>query len=274
MRLHIGGVRGSSPVGKGEFLKFGGDTTSFMVEGRDGELLLLDAGTGIGSFVPMLKGRQEAVLLFTHYHLDHIIGFPLLPVIYDRKFCLKIYAPLLGEGWAASQALARVATAPVWPEASWSAAVKFYPLSGKPLVYGSLKITSCPINHPGGCLAYAVEDLASGGVFILATDIEWGRSSLEERERFYHFSRSFGRGQKLLLFDSHFLPADYERHKGWGHSTWREAVAVAETVAASRLLAIHHNPNYNDDVLLATENELQRLFSNGSLARQGMVVEL
>ena len=42
MKLTLGGVRGSSPVAQPEFMHFGGETTAFLIEGAQGERILID----------------------------------------------------------------------------------------------------------------------------------------------------------------------------------------------------------------------------------------
>ena len=37
----------------------------------------------------------------------------------------------------------------------------------------------------------------------------------------------FARGAGDLWFDCHFLPAELPAHRGWGHSSWQEALETA-----------------------------------------------
>ena len=84
MKLIVGGCRGTAPVAQPEFMKYGGETTSFLVEGAAGERVLIDAGTGarrLGLRLERETAEGRLLVLFTHYHLDHVSGLPSLGLI-------------------------------------------------------------------------------------------------------------------------------------------------------------------------------------------------
>ncbi|MBP8305070.1 MAG: MBL fold metallo-hydrolase, partial [Phycisphaerae bacterium] len=84
MKLFIGGMRGSQPALGSGFDEFGGDTTSLLVVGSQGERLVLDAGTGMRAVAGQLAagGAGEVTVLFSHYHLDHLAGLTMNPLLY------------------------------------------------------------------------------------------------------------------------------------------------------------------------------------------------
>ena len=76
--IHPLGVRGSYPGSASRPSVFGQDTTCFFVQ-VGGQGLILDAGSGLTRLDPKLLARVDAnslALLLTHYHLDHLMGFP------------------------------------------------------------------------------------------------------------------------------------------------------------------------------------------------------
>ena len=79
MRVHLCGVRGSTPAPGSEFVRYGGHT-SCLALCRDGEpapSLILDAGTGIRTVTALLVGRAfTGTILLTHLHWDHVQGLP------------------------------------------------------------------------------------------------------------------------------------------------------------------------------------------------------
>ena len=79
MKLVFGGVRGTSPVAQADFLKYGGETTSVLIEGHGGEKIIIDAGTGLrtlGARLTASGAKAEALLLMTHYHPGPLKGLP------------------------------------------------------------------------------------------------------------------------------------------------------------------------------------------------------
>ena len=92
MKLTLGGVRGSCPVAQPEFMNYGGETTAFLIEGGGGERILIDGGTGVrllGKKLMQDPGKKSAWLFMTHYHLDHVAGLPMLPVLYSDEWHLN-----------------------------------------------------------------------------------------------------------------------------------------------------------------------------------------
>ena len=42
-------------------------------------------------------------------------------------------------------------------------------------------------------------------------------------------------------------PMRYPKFKGWGHSTWQEALKIAEAANVKNTFLFHHDPSHNDD---------------------------
>src|SRR5207248_11173931 len=74
------GTRGSIPTPGPRTARYGGNTPCVAVAGADGELLVLDAGTGIRALgvqlVEQQNGAGQAEILLSHAHWDHIRGLP------------------------------------------------------------------------------------------------------------------------------------------------------------------------------------------------------
>jgi ribonuclease BN (tRNA processing enzyme) len=107
----------------------------------------------------------------------------------------------------------------------------------------------------------------------VATDIEWRESSAEEKQSFLDFC-STPHAPSCLLFDGHFTDGEYEKFRGWGHSTWVDGVEIAENVEAGRLVITHHAPESVDEKLSAMEAEMQAVYPDSMFGRQGTVLDL
>ena len=84
MRIKLYGVRGSIATPGIDTAYYGGNTACIYVEGDDKTRLIFDAGTGIralGQDIP--ADKQPLHLFFSHYHWDHIQGFPFFQPIYE-----------------------------------------------------------------------------------------------------------------------------------------------------------------------------------------------
>ena len=107
------GTRGSLPVSGKDFLRFGGATTCFLVR-MDGELILLDAGTGMARIPKDVLGAPQISLLLSHPHVDHMQGIPMCPYLSQKTANLSVYAAEHGGLNTESQILAFFSP-PLWP---------------------------------------------------------------------------------------------------------------------------------------------------------------
>lgn len=273
MKITIGGARGTSSAAQPGFMRYGGETTCILVQGQAGETLFLDAGTGIRPLGACFAEHPpaEVMVLLTHFHLDHVVGWPSFPLLYVKGVTLRVAAPDVG-GQRAEQILSQLMKQPFWPiqMERVQAGLRFEPI---PEQFGGLQIRSCPVHHPGGCVAYRLDEPSTGASLVFATDIEWDLSSPDEKRMFLDLCRQPG-PCRLLLFDGHYSRATYPAFKGWGHSTWEDAVEVARDVQAGQLLVIHHAPDGRDEQLDRIQRRLLVAYPGAGLAQDGMEVEL
>ena len=280
MRVVIGGIRGSFPIAQAGFTRYGGETTSVLVEGAAGGRVLLDLGTGARRLGARLRaqGVRDLLVLLTHFHLDHLIGLPSLPLLYDPGGHIEFAAPGR-RGRSIRRELSRLLAQPLWPLQldTMAARVRFRHLPGvvstRPLRRGGLEIRWAPLRHPSGCAAYRIDEPATGASLVFATDVEWPTASAAERRAFVAWAAT-PRPPSALFFDGQFTPANYPRFRGWGHSRWTDAVEAADAVGAGRLFVIHHAPDRDDRAMAALERQLRAARPRARAARQGMVIRL
>jgi ribonuclease BN (tRNA processing enzyme) len=208
------------------------------------------------------------------------MGLPGFPLLYDADAEIIIAAPLR-EGFGAQMAVGRLIAAPFWP-VRFRARQRYLVLpqvSGdEPFRYGPFEVRWCAVHHRNGCHAYRVDEHNSGRSMVFATDLEWGASDAAERQALLALCRS-RRPLDLLIMDGQFDSATGARFRGWGHSTWQDAVEVARAAAARHLVVTHHAPDADDGLLAQREQELQVAaglagLPQACLAREGMTISL
>jgi ribonuclease BN (tRNA processing enzyme) len=271
LRLFIGGMRGSRPATGCAFQKFGGDTTSLLLVGSGGERLVLDAGTGLEAVATQLSrmGAGEVTMLFSHYHLDHMVGLTMNPLFYQSGWFFRFLGPTFADG-GVRDAVTRLLGPPYWPVAlaKMIARFDFSESTTDETQIGSLRVRACPVPHPGGCLAYRIDDVQAGVGLVFATDLEWQKRTEAHEAAFLALCRE-PRPADLLAIDAHFARENGQAFAGWGHSSWQDCIEIAESAGIGQVLLGHHAPDADDEALLALEQQVKKRSPAGMLARAG-----
>lgn len=271
LRARFRGVRGSIPTPVAENLRHGGNTSCLEVS-TSTETLIFDAGSGIRSLGQSLVTESpgqpiEARIFLTHFHWDHIQGIPFFAPIFGPANHIHFFSGSTGSDL--KETLEGQMMRPYFPinlaEAAAQRDFTRIPEHGV-VSTGSLTIRPFALNHPQGASGYRIE--ASGAVIVYATDYEHGHAELD-RALVDH-----AKDADLLICDAQYTPAEYQRFRGWGHSTWENAVKVAAASGAKRLVLFHHDPSRSDDALDAIVTEARRQFPATDAAREDLAIEL
>jgi phosphoribosyl 1,2-cyclic phosphodiesterase len=243
IRLRLWGVRGGIATPGAETVRYGGNTA--CVELRCGpHLLILDAGTGLRGLGRKLAGEAGPVvadLLISHPHLDHICGLPFFQPHFDPTARFRVW----GAG-TLRQALKASWSPPLMPELTkaFQASITYHlfaPGDGFTLHPG-LTVRTAALCHPGGATGYRVE--WGGRSVAYVTDTEHPAGGGIDANIAGLIDRA-----DLVLYDSSYTDAEYPSRMGWGHSTWQEAIRLADAARVGKLLLFHHDPSHADDFL-------------------------
>ena len=271
-RIKFYGVRGSVSVFGAQYLEFGGNTTCVLMEGPT-RTVILDAGTGIRELGkemardPHLGIDRPCFLAFSHFHWDHIQGLPFFLPAYDSRRTFTISA--IGRDRHGTDLRSIFATQmqeqyfPV-PLDGMGARIEFLQTPEDHLRVEKASATVVKHNHPGGAYSYRLQD-TEGKVIVFCTDIEHG-------ERIDPQIVELARDADLLIHEGQYTPEELQSHRGWGHSSWVQAVEVAERARVKRLIVTHHDPDHDDAFLLDIEKQCQARFPHTVLAREKMEV--
>ena len=246
MLVRFHGVRGSSPTCDLRTWRYGGNTPCVEVETPAGHRIILDGGTGLRSLGRSVSPNVpvapfQATFLLSHYHWDHIQGLPFFLPLYDPQNRFEFFG-LQPEGGAKMESVLQgQMIRPYFPvDLSVLAAARSFTAIGSETRWqvGDATIETGRLHHPQGCLGFRIE--TEQGVVTYSTDTEPGDPAGDQSVR--HLAR----GADILIYDAQFSPAFLKRRKGWGHSSWVEAIAVAKDAGARCLILFHHDPDSND----------------------------
>jgi phosphoribosyl 1,2-cyclic phosphodiesterase len=234
-------------VSGAEFVRYGGDTSCVEVESDAGDVVLLDAGTGIRGFGDQFEaaGDKDVHLVITHAHLDHITGFPHFAPLYNKHAVIRIY----GCRCAAEPletALRQLMRTPYFPVdfSALPAEISFREISAEPFAAGSLQLTPIRLNHPNGGCGFRIEERNKAFVFLTDNELEYGSRNGDEAALYFE---RFCENADLLFHDGEYTDEEYPKFASWGHSKYTDAVKLAIKVKAKKLGLYHINARRTDD---------------------------
>lgn len=269
LQVQFWGVRGSMATPGKDTLRTGGNTSCVEVRNDHGGRLLFDAGSGLRVFGNQLDDDDDEVtILLSHYHWDHLLGFPVFNRMFKASSTIHIYGERTAEGDAKTALMAQFSTPhfPV-PFEDISADLKFHPVKpGDELDIQGFKVKTLRLNHPNLAVGFRVE--CDGKSVVYATDHEHDDAAAHQA------LEDFARGANVLIYDSTYDDANYSQFAGWGHSTWQECLRLAERASVERPVIFHHDPERDDGIAHAIEQEAQKMNPKAVLAREGLILDV
>ncbi len=257
MTLRFWGTRGSIPSPGPLTTRYGGNTTCFEVRAGD-RRIIFDAGSGIRQLgLDLLNGGSEYHHIFlTHFHWDHIQGFPFFPPLYRPEIDLKIIGPKQSNIDVRSLFAGQMG--PIYfpvPFSAVAAKMSFDHLNEGTWEGDGVTLRTLRVRHPSYAVGYRIE--AGGRVICFIPDDELDGEGYDLVEGWRGRLLDFIRGADLLVHDSMYTDEEYPARLGWGHSTFRQSVRLAEEGEAKKLLFFHHDPERTDAALEGIVNRVR-----------------
>ncbi len=239
------GTRGSIAVANKETQKYGGNTTCLYIESNSGDAIVLDAGTGIRKLgIHLLESKKERIyLLFTHYHWDHIQGFPFFVPIFLKNSVIDIYGSK--KEITAKKALTYQMTRPYFPAAlaGLPAKITFRELK-KRIKIGDMVVQTIVNNHPDYTLGLKFTE--GKNIFVFLTDNElFAKNSNTPYRKFVDFVK----GANFFIHDAQYTDEIYENRVGWGHSTYNQVMQLAKDSGVKNVIFTHHDHTSTDQFI-------------------------
>jgi phosphoribosyl 1,2-cyclic phosphodiesterase len=252
---------------------YGGNTTCAEVQTPDA-LFVLDCGSGFRELglalqrrwdAPGYDGPRAAHVLLTHPHMDHTCATPYVLPFFDPRnhFTLWGSPAVLASLEAVLSPASPLSGTYFPPTFDMMKAVKgFRPLRpGQDFAVGSTRIRTHALHHPGGCLAFRLDN--AGRAFVFATDHE--QPEVPDRGL-----AAFAAAADLLYTEGQYLRDEYEgriavpgdvplSRRGWGHSPAEACVTTAVAAGVRELHVGHREPRRSDAQVAEIEHYLRGL---------------
>lgn len=269
MRIHLLGVRGSTPAPGADFVRYGGHTSCIAVTpaGRRLPTLLLDAGTGIRSATNLVAPNAfRGSILLSHLHWDHVQGLPFCAAADHADADVDVFLPAQ-QGMTGRDLLARTMSPPDFPiepeglHGQW----RFHAINPGTLETAGLEVRSVELTHKGGrTFGYRVSDGRDSIAYLPDHSPARGCSAAV---------RELISGVDLLVHDAQFVSSEREIADAYGHATVDDTIDLAVRTRPGALMLFHHSPTRTDACLDALARSITAPMPV-LVAREGMVLEV
>jgi ribonuclease BN (tRNA processing enzyme) len=250
----IRGSRGSVAVSSPKTVRYGGHTTCVEID-RPDVRIIVDAGSGLLERVRNQPDDDKpTLLLMTHLHWDHVLGFPFYSPLYREGWSLEVQG-VPREGRSVLDELLSINKPPLFP-VSLKDAIRAKVI-GTDLAptgeaqFGDVRYRWTEVSHPGGCSAFRFD--WPGASLVVSGDVELASQKSAGL-------RELAQGVDVLICDAQYTQQEYESRRGWGHSTNLQAAALAREAGVGRLVMTHHDPLHDDVFIDEMVDEARQVF--------------
>lgn len=235
---------------------YGSNTACIEIKNGD-EYMICDAGTGLRDLgnhhmkliEQGLQRRSGSIfhIFISHFHWDHIQGFPFFTPAYIPGNQVKIY----GYHKKLKSYFTKQQSQPYFPVplAAMNADIQFITLDpDKTATISGFDISGIEQKHPGASYGFRFEK--DGKSVVYSSDAEHKTSfDSPARDENYPFLKFF-KDADLLIFDAQYDWNEAVLSKeDWGHSSYVAAVELSVKANVRRLCLFHNEPTYTDDKL-------------------------
>lgn len=277
LRLQFWGTRGSIPSPGPRTVRYGGNTPCVELRTSEDWLVILDAGTGIRELGRSLLERSNGStvagdIFVTHAHWDHIQGLPFFAPIFQRGNHFTIWGSKSME--TSIDRVVRDQMSPVVFPVTFEqldAVIDFRELAEEECQGRGYTVRAMQVRHPGGALGYRFTDGNGDGralVYISDNELDGG-VHYDVPAGWRDDLVRFAAGARVLVHDTMYTAEEYASHRGWGHSTYDDALELALDAQVETLVLFHHKPERTDDEV---DRCVERL--RADVARRGRRLEI
>ena len=261
MKLITHGCRGSIPNPSKKMLRYGGNTTCFELNMDDFQVFF-DTGSGFQNAV--LDNNKQIIIVFSHFHHDHLQGlaFNKYLIKAEKKIC--ICSALVNAG-KLNKIIRRYFSGDFFPldlfENLDNVTFSNF-IDVQTMLSGEFKIETIRLNHPGGSYGYSVTRNNKKCVFLC--DNEFTTSQADEL-------KIFAEKADVVIWDGMFTEEELRVKTGWGHSSIQQGIDFFSNLNCGEIIISHHAPYRTDAELDIIAESLP---TGIHLAKDGQVLKL
>ena len=255
MKVRLWGTRGSLASPGPDTARYGGNTSCVALQGSDGTLVVLDAGTGIRRLgLALPPDIRKLHVLLTHLHMDHIQGMAFFRPLRTPGVEVHVWGPA-STTQSLKARLMRYLSPPLFPVhlRDLGSTMMLHEVPSKDFDIGEFRVSSALVCHPDTTVGYRVA--SDGATVAYLPDHEPALGARQfPLDAAWTSGYSVAAGADLLIHDAQYTSEEYAGRIGVGHSSLAHTFAFAKLTEAKHLVPFHHDPAHSDD-------DLDRMFA-------------
>ena len=202
--------------------------------------IILDAGTGLRVLGKSKKCPQKYHLFLSHFHWDHINGFPFFDHAFNPNLEIQVYSHQKdAQKYFYNQMAEPYSPPSVAPSITKN--IVFNNLQeDKQFFIDDIKVNSHKMLHPGDSYSFSFE--VNGKKFVYATDVELKSTDFSSQTD----GQEVFRNADVIVIDSQYTVQEVYRKENWGHSAFCYVIDFAIFWNIKNIYLFHHEPTYDD----------------------------
>ena len=278
MEARVWGCRGSLAAPGADTVRYGGNTSCIEVRLDSGEVLVLDAGTGIRAAGAAMADDppSEVHLLLTHLHMDHLQGLGFFRPLFDPNVHVHIWGPPSPVQPLADR-IGSYMSPPLFPVrlGDVPCTLTYHDATDEPVTIGSATVHARNVAHQGPTVGYRIEEEDGSLAYIPDHEPSLG-IDLTAQSPDWVSGHDLAKGVDVLFHDAQYGDHEYPAHVGWGHSAFEHVMQFAALCQVGRVVLFHHDPYHSDEELEALLVETHEQWDTDRdyvcLAHEGMTM--
>ena len=264
------GVRGSIPSPGAHTAGYGGNTPCLEVRCGD-KLLVFDSGSGarrLGNHLKEHCTTRSLDIFFTHCHYDHIEGLPFFAPLHAKDWNIRMWSGHLPPPKNTAQMVADFMQRPYFPIGPdcFQATLEYRDFKPRDTLtpVEDVSIRTAPLVHPDGAVGYRID--YGGRSICYITDTEHTPGKPDE------IIMELIQDADIVIYDAAYTDEEFERYKGYGHSTWQEGARLCEACNVRQYVVFHHRPGLPDIQLDEIAAKVEMMSPGSLVARENTVL--
>lgn len=234
---------------------YGGNTSCVEIAFAD-QVFVLDAGTGArllgGALMADGRGQTHGInFFFTHFHWDHICGFPFFGPIYLPGREIGVWS---GRSDASELLAAQMGSAhfPVkWSGLPSRIDCRQLP-EGETTSVAGAQVRILPLIHPDKAYGYRIDHGGRSVCYLTDTEVSKAPHRLAEAYA------AFVAGADLVIVDAMYGFLEFHDHINFGHSTIFTFIDLFREADIGELVIFHHDPLAPDPAVTRLASDARR----------------